>query len=283
LEKNHEELFENLRFLGMTRTQARVYVASLTMKYATARQIAETADLDIAVTYRRIRELVRMNLIELRLGSPNQYTAIQPERALNALLEKSNADARYRRHLVTELMRDLTTLVDREPIDPESGPQPRTAYRLLTGRDRLFEESQRLRNQTKHELLLIIPALGLRRLVRHGYVHEVTDCVRRGITVRIITEITEMNILESGQLANLVTVRHYPKISFRLGIYDRETLHIGAAYDDDPLSDGTRDVYLIISDKALANSMALLFDAIWDRSVRPTSILKRMSTPAVRR
>jgi sugar-specific transcriptional regulator TrmB len=103
LEKNHEELLENLRFLGMTRTQARVYVASLTMKYATARQIAEIAGLDVAVTYRRIRELLKMNLIELRLGSPNQYIAIQPEIVLNALLEKSNADAKYRRHLVSEL------------------------------------------------------------------------------------------------------------------------------------------------------------------------------------
>jgi sugar-specific transcriptional regulator TrmB len=282
LAEDHREILENLVFLGLTQTQARVYVASLATRNATAKQIAEVAGLNIAVTYRRIKELLAMRLLELRLGSPNRYLAITPDRALGSLLEKSETEVRYRRHLALGLGRVLKGLMDQGPDTKEGISEPKVAYRLLTGRKRLFDESQRLRNRTDHELLLIVPAMGLRRLVRHGYVHEARQYVRRGITMKIITEITGKNIIEADQLASLVSVRHHPKISFRLGIYDRETLHIGAAYDDDPLSDGSKDVYLIVRDKALAGSMALLFDAMWGRSVRPGPILRKLSASGMK-
>ncbi len=278
--EDQEKLLENLQFLGLTRTQSRVYVASLKLNNATATQISQLAGLNVAVTYRRIKELLGLDLIEIRLGSPNRYSATDPVRALRGLLEKSESEVKFRRHLVGELERSLTAMADQKSNTMENGYEHKVAYRLLAGRDRLFDESRRLREETSRELLLIIPSLGLRRLVRHGYVQEVTQCLRRGVTVKIITEITDSNALESDQLAGLVSLRHYPKISFRLGIYDRETLHIGAAYDDDPSSDGSKDVYLVISDRALASSMALMFDAIWDRSARCEPVLKRLRVPA---
>lgn len=276
MERDISELLDNLRFLGLTQTQARVYITSLRLGVLTAKQISSEAGMNIAVTYRRIKELSKMNLLEVRLGSPNKYEAVHPHEVLKRLLERSEAEVRYRRHLVGRVDRELSALIDQRPSRVEAAMPPEIAYRLVRGRDRLFDESQRLRRQTERELSLIIPALGLRRLVRHGYVQEVAECVRRGVNVRIITEITNSNIIESSRLASLVSMRHYPKISFRLGVYDREKLHIGAAYDEDLTSDGSNDIYLLISDPALASSMAVLFDAVWEKSRKSDSVLKRL-------
>jgi sugar-specific transcriptional regulator TrmB len=276
LEPDTNSLLDDLVSLGLTKTQALVYLVVLRVGAVTARQVSKEANVSLRVAYKTIKELTEMSFLEVRLGLPNKYGAVQPDEALRRLAGKLEADTKSKVNLIGMIGEGLMTLANQSSRGPQNAAPGDPTYRVIRGRDRLFDESQHLRKQTRHELLLILPALGLRRLVRHGYAQEVGECVRRGVDVRIITEITGSNVIESSTLASLVSLRHYPSVSFRLGVYDREKFHIGAAYDDDPASDGSNDIYLLISDPAMARSMVVLFEAVWEKSHRADVVLKRL-------
>lgn len=271
-----DDTIDRLKSLGLDTAQARLYVSTLKFGPASVKDLAARSGMHVATTYRKMKELLQLDLVEERLGSPNLYTARDPSEALGRLLERAEANLKLKCYQANEAETSLLEMAGRKPAGAEGASSPKVSYRLVMGRDALYRISRRMKEEATKEILLIVPAKGIRRLVREGYLDEIINGVRRGVAIRMVTEITDANMLEGTELADLIELRHYPRISFRLGIYDRAKCHIGAAYDDDPSSDGSNDIYLIIEDAALAKSMVPLFEGIWEKSVPAASVLKRL-------
>lgn len=86
----HEEQIQILYELGLTRTQAKVYIALLCLKIGTAKKIHGESKVARQDVYRAISELEEKNLIERIISKPTRFRPLPPNEAVSILLQIKN-------------------------------------------------------------------------------------------------------------------------------------------------------------------------------------------------
>jgi sugar-specific transcriptional regulator TrmB len=74
--------------LGLTILQAEVYLTLTKIRNASIRTIASTTKLDRANLYRTVAQLQKIGLVQVSIGIPNTYNALNVQDAIQALLFK---------------------------------------------------------------------------------------------------------------------------------------------------------------------------------------------------
>ena len=82
------DTFEILQNLGLTCTQAKIYLALLEVDESPVKTISKISGIDRAEVYRKISSLLKLGLIEKILGVPIKFKAVPLEDSLNLLLKK---------------------------------------------------------------------------------------------------------------------------------------------------------------------------------------------------
>ena len=84
---------------------------------------------------------------------------------------------------------------------------------------------------------------------------------KRGVTIRIVTQVTEGNKQVAKQLSKVAEVRHAPKMRARFAIVDSTQL-LFMILDDD-IVHPNYDVAIWLSTDFFAAAMEQLFEAAW--------------------
>jgi sugar-specific transcriptional regulator TrmB len=84
----HEKYVQALTDLGLTHTQAKVYVALLQLKKANARKLQNLTDIARQDVYITLSELRGKDLVEKVIAKPTQYIPVPPKEAISILLQK---------------------------------------------------------------------------------------------------------------------------------------------------------------------------------------------------
>jgi sugar-specific transcriptional regulator TrmB len=85
---NQEEFIEALVELGLTHLQAKVYVALVELKSATARDIHRFSNVARQDVYRLLSELEEKDLIERIIAKPTKFRSIPPNDTISILLQR---------------------------------------------------------------------------------------------------------------------------------------------------------------------------------------------------
>jgi sugar-specific transcriptional regulator TrmB len=104
------QLEETLEQLGLTKTEAKVYLCLLDQSPLPAAAIADLVGTSRNSVYLVLRSLVAKGLIDAGAGCSSRYHAAPPHRALTGLIERNKAELAARERHVVQALPELTEL-----------------------------------------------------------------------------------------------------------------------------------------------------------------------------
>lgn len=113
------QLAEQLLRVGLSRKEAKVYLAVLELGMASAHVVARKAHVPRATTYTILRQLVEKGLITLVVERGEHRYAVEHPVQLQSMVDVEKTEVERRAHLVRELMPRLTALYNAEASKPK--------------------------------------------------------------------------------------------------------------------------------------------------------------------
>lgn len=92
MEESENEAIETMQKLGLTFTEARIYLALVKSGQSSVKTISKSSGVARAEIYRSVPSLQKLGLIEKILNIPIKFKAMPLQNGLNILLNKANAE-----------------------------------------------------------------------------------------------------------------------------------------------------------------------------------------------
>jgi sugar-specific transcriptional regulator TrmB len=109
----------SLRDLGLSEYEARAYRALLRTGPTTAKDLSRASEVPMGRVYDVLNSLEQHNLVRSQAASrPKKYAAVEPDAALDRLLDEKKQELRTQAEQYEEVVADLSTELDAgEPVD----------------------------------------------------------------------------------------------------------------------------------------------------------------------
>ena len=261
--------FDTLSFLeqfGLTRLEAMTYLSLVSQGQAKASALAESTGVIRPTIYRVLAELTEKGLVRKSLTTPAVYSANDPKNALRALL----ADATTKIERLSGMLGEaLYTLYSNAP----SAAEPVGEFKLIPDRNRLEPALAEMIERAHESYSAIYSKWGLARVTPDSPEgRAIAEAARRGVQVRIVSEIEALNSKVARSLGKRAEIRSTKDVGFYLALRDESEVMIGPMLTDGEMNhDGHgRNVDLWANNCAFARAMRDLYEKVWAGSV-PTN------------
>ena len=142
-------------------------------------------------------------------------------------------------------------------------------FSLIVGADNVVFRARQMIADAKHEYAAIMSKYALKRAREDGLTRVLASARKRGLQIRIISEIDESNSATADSLSKYVELRRSNGLLFYLDIFDRKEMLFGPAITDADLSDTMRrDTDLWTNNPRFVGGMYALFEHLWDASAK---------------
>ncbi len=244
-------MLEELKKIGLSDNEAKVYLALLEFGNATAQQLAQKAEVNRATTYVQLETLMKMGLASSFEKGAKTFFRIENPENLKELIRHDKDSLEERGHAFTKALPKLAQLFF------TSGERPRV--RFFEGLEGLRAmQKEFLKTKDKHiegilstdDLFKALPA------DTEDYTHE---RVKKGIRSKLIYTGSHGAIYQSTDQKMLRESRYIPpeKFPFSCDITIYENKVAFAALRDKLFG-------VIIESKEVADSVRALFSLAWD-------------------
>ncbi len=264
-----DKLIKELMSFGLTGNEAKVYLALVQLKKASARAIAKLSSIPRQEIYRVLPQLEKLSMVEVVVDKPTKFLAIDPGKVLSELIEHQQEILSKQ---ISELNRKKITLENElKKVKGRSAglarPEP-VRFALISGQRLISEKIHEMLQKAKSEVLWMAPKLEIRRAVIYDRDEMLRKCVRRNVKVRILTEIDEKNINEVNKLSRFCDVKHTAGVTSLTTIVDTRELIIGSAvHAVEDLTSGELMHELWTNDSSHIAVMKDFFEKVWSISV----------------
>jgi sugar-specific transcriptional regulator TrmB len=243
-----------LEDLGLSKTEAKVYLCLLDEAPLPAATIADRTGTSRSSVYLILRSLVDKGLIDAGAGYSSRYHAAPPERALTSLLERERLELENRRQQVDQVLPDLTALFEQN-ARPDG-----ELVEILRTPSLVGERFDRLQSEARESIDVVV-----RGPLQVGGRNEAeVGALRRGVRARAIYD---RSILDDPVVAGNLPAwtaageqaRVYPgDLPMKFALFDAHTVVM-------PLvAPGvTGVVAIIVRNHELAAALGFLFDTLW--------------------
>lgn len=263
-----EKLIKELTSFGLTGNEAKVYLALLQLRKANARAIAKLSNIPRQEIYRVLPRLEKLGMVEVIIGKPTKFLAIDPEVVLSELIERQQEILSKQ---ISELRRKKSMLKEElKKVEGRSAelvrPEP-VQFALISGQHLVDEKIQEMLRNAKSEVLWMVPKVEIRRAVFYDRDKMLRKCAQRNVKVRIITEIDKKIIKEINKLSGFCEIRHTPGVTSLFTIVDdKELIMASATYTTEDLNSGGLIHKLWTNDSSQINTMKEFFEKVWSDS-----------------
>ena len=253
----------DLEQLGLSSAEARVYLALLENGVVGATAIASAAEVPRSSVYPTLCSLADKGMVEGGAGYGSRFTAIPPQAALPALVQREKQAVAQREQIASKLAEQLAPLA--EPVNgitEELIQVLRTPQVISDRHDRLQLEADRT-----IDIITKPPIVN-----PSGDNPAQRKALQRGVRVRGLYERTTVEHpairpflkgwIESGEHARV----YDGELPHKLAIYDGHTVLLTLVMPGEQ----TRSV--LIRHSHLARSLGIMFDSFWDQA-EPISAL----------
>ena len=248
---------------GLTPLQAKVYLALLRLGHGGAGEIAREARANRAETYRVLKKLQKLGLVEVYLARPKQFNPVYPVKALSNLLAHMKERITKLMGMKEEIGHWLISIMGKTSIVPEVGE---VRFQIIDDRNQVYNKVREMFKRAEDEISVILGKVELPRIIRRGLDDTLRTCARKGIKIKIITQIDAHNLRGVKALLNFCEIRHYDDISFHTVIVDNKEIILGAANMGYP-SDKMKEANLWTNSPSLINALQDFFDRLWHDSM----------------
>lgn len=254
-----DDVVSRLQQCGLGEKEARAFAHLTHGGPSKVTDLAKASGLKRAETYQILERLQGRGLVEGTLTRPRQFTAIAPERALAILVEERAAGLKS-----VESMRDeLTQRLSRLATGTTKPEKPSESFRILHDRNQIAGQLARTIRGAQKDLCVVASSRALfRLLLDEGLEEELRAAKKRGVLVRILTEMLPGHEEMLARTSQLAQIRHQmvPR-PLRFVIADeREIVQYVTA---DALGQNTKETALWIGARDHVQAQRAFFDDVW--------------------
>ncbi len=253
----------DLTELGLSSYEEKVYRSLLTTGPAAAQRISDVSDVPKGRIYDVLNALAARDLVEVRAGAePRQYAAVDPDEAVDRLLDERRADLREERaryeQIAADVSAELSTAV---PSESRFWPIPIGSDDAVAGMGEQFDAAE--------ESLLSVVAAPYEGAPLEAYRDEIeayADLVRTDLEVKLLTTPGLVERAPADQLARAVAdapdfaVRTTTGINLTYDVLDRDAVYLSVST---PFADGERLGAVLVRDDDLADRLEDRFRRAW--------------------
>ncbi len=165
--------------------------------------------------YRAVKRLSKLGLIEQELGSPIAFVAVEPEQALDILVDAKSSQVERLRSGKTHLKKTLELLELERPAKSDLGEDEELFVKVLSG-EQVFRRLKSLITNSREEVMTVFSPRSLVLYDRIGIPELEQERVAEGVKIRAVTSITKENYREAAAYSKVVDLRHSDQLSSHL-------------------------------------------------------------------
>jgi len=262
-----DEPFRQLLSLGLTEYESKAYLAMLQKQSSSASELSKLSGVPRTRIYDILDRLARSGLCVERLGKEKKYQAVAPEIAMQRLLEHQKAEFVVKERIAASISAALKSEFEKGI----SNNDPLDYIELLRDPKQVSRRVMQLVAGAEREILVFVkPPFSNPKRELEKQNDESIEAVKRQIEIRAIYEIP--NALEEkewmlGQILRSARegekARVIDKLPLKMVIVDE--LKVIFAMEDFHKT-ASRQTSLVIEHHALAASLKILFETLWERA-----------------
>ena len=157
--------------------------------------------------YRAVKRLSKLGFIEQELGSPIAFVAVEPEQALDILVDAKSSQVERLRSGKTHLKRTLESLELERPAKSDLAEDEELFVKVLSG-EQVFRRLKSLITNSREEVMTVFSPKSLVLYDRIGIPELEQERIAEGVKIRAVTNITKENCREAAAYSKVVDLRH---------------------------------------------------------------------------
>ena len=257
-----DEFLSRLRkIFDLNLYEVKVWTALLSRGVSTAGELSNISDVPRSRTYDILETLEKKGFIVMKLGKPIKFIALKPSEVIERVKKNLVVDAQ-------EKSKRLDKLKKEDILEELSGlfnegikfVEPADLSGSVKGRQNVYNHLDMMIRDAQSTITIVTTANGLNRKLE-ALMPVLERAKKRGVTIRIATQITDENRSVAKQLSKVAEIKHTPKMRARFAIVDSNQL-LFMILDDDVVHPNY-DVAIWLSTDFFAAAMEQLFEAAW--------------------
>ncbi|MGD0250941.1 MAG: helix-turn-helix domain-containing protein, partial [Thermoplasmata archaeon] len=195
-------LLELLAEHGVPEKAARVYLAACRAGPQTASELARLSAVSRVEGYRFIKQLTADGLLAATASRPQRFAALSPDALVDRWIHRASERLH---HLEQDRAKIISDWEDSRTEFDDGDPRK---FAVLEGRETIRRFLLKRVGAAEHQVLLSATGLSLSQLIDGGIDRALREASRRGVKVRIVTEVYPPNLVEAKLLAGFAELRH---------------------------------------------------------------------------
>lgn len=270
-----DDVVTRLQQCGLGEKESRAFAHLTHLGASKVTDLAKAAGLKRAETYQILERLQGRGLVEGTLTRPRQFTAVDAERALNILVEERAAGLKAVESMKEDLAQRLARLTS-GPAKPDA--KAAESFRILHDRNQINGQLSRTIRVATKELCVVASSRALfRLLLDEGLETELRAAKKRGVSVRIITEVLPGSEEVLARMREFADVRHQ-MVPRPLRFFIADEREIVQYVTADPLGQQTKETALWIGARDHVQAQRAFFDDVWTAAMPSASRLEELDS-----
>ena len=187
---DEKRIYEILNDLGLSKRKVDVYLFLSKKGVQKAQSIAAHLGIDRAQTYRLLRSLKEMGVLEETIEAPTRYIAIPVEDLIKSYLKDKKSE-------IDSLEADKDKIVSYfSSISKKEPEAPMAKFQIITGRNGIYSKISQMVNESKNEFSSLTTSLGLLQEDALGIIDMIIDSSekKKNVQFRMLANITLDNL-----------------------------------------------------------------------------------------
>jgi sugar-specific transcriptional regulator TrmB len=271
--KRYDDCVSTLSELGLTVSQAKVYLSLVKSNNLKAHDIALISRVARPDVYRVLVQLGEVGLVEKTVSKPEQFHAISVEECISILIQRritKTAELQQKAYLLTQ---DFKRNVKNEELDQEF------QFVLLQSRDAVYNKAEKMIKNAQE----IICFLALRKRLL-AWVSKYSAILEYALTRKVNFRVVLPKLAINEHLGEPIeTLMKYPSFNLRqtseclnvgFSVWDQKEMLLSTSAVDSPFPRPT----LWSNNKSLVSLSQNYFDLLWQRA-KKSKINKKKRIP----
>jgi sugar-specific transcriptional regulator TrmB len=243
--------------LGLTSTEASIYLAARDIGGGTAKEISVAAEKERGNTHHILTKLVRLGLVEASFESPTTFRPREVAEAIDNLYSMQAMKLKRLDGLRKEVSASLASSGLRRKGPAES-------YSIIKGRVNTYLRMVHSMQRSNQRVSMLLSAQGIRRLRKfNNFLSTMAKKSDEGVEFRIITEINRDNLEEVRAFAKVAEVRHVRNQATNASVYDRGVASVALSVNEGLEEDVREHVALWTNGVSFVKTLADFFNSVW--------------------
>jgi len=193
-------LEENLQFLidvGLTKTQAKVYLSLLKLGQTDGKLLAKKAEVPRQIVYRTLGQLQEKGLIEKEIGRPYKFRATPPKHVLQIIMSQRRQQNKEIREKAKFLLKKL------QKYEKVTNEEHEYTFTYIEGQERIIQLFRLYHKKTKLNIEGLTTLPRFLQIVHHCY-KEISSALDRKVKIRVVIEKPKYAINFSEEVKTLL-------------------------------------------------------------------------------